>query len=69
MSHQNAFKIEVLGIILTILFAGNVYFIKRLVDQIDSTEQMVVELRIQVAQLQLELQNKTNCKHEIRKGY
>lgn len=64
MSRDQTFRIEVVGFIVSILFAGNVYFIKRLVDKIDSTEQMVVELRIQVAQLQRELQDKTNCKNE-----
>lgn len=64
MGRTQAFRIELVGLLVSILFAGNVYFIKRLVDKIDSTEQMVVELRIEVAQLQRELQDKTNCTNE-----
>lgn len=64
MGRNQAFRIELVGLLVSILFAGNVYFIKRLVDKIDSTEQMVVELRIEVAQLQRELQDKTNCTNE-----
>lgn len=42
---------------ISLLFAGNVFFIKRLVDKLESTEAIVWELRQQVAILKITIDN------------
>ncbi len=52
------------GIVLSILFAGNVYFIKNLVDKLEQTETSVWQLKVEVAGLAARL---GECAR-IRKG-
>lgn len=49
--------VSTLGVLLSILFGGNVFFIKRLVDKIDSTEQTVAKLRQSVVVLEILFDN------------
>lgn len=50
---------SVVSILISLLFASNVFFIKRLVDKLDNTEQIVWELRQQVAVLKATLEDMT----------
>lgn len=40
-----------MGVLLSVLFAGNVYFIKNLVEKLEQTEISVWNLRVEVAGL------------------
>jgi preprotein translocase subunit SecF len=44
-----------LGTVATLLIAGNIFFVKRLVDEIDCTKRTVMELKIEVAKIQTRL--------------
>ena len=48
------------GVILSILMAGNVFFVKRLVDQLDSTREIVWQLRQDVVILKIAVDNLSN---------
>lgn len=50
-------KNEVYKILFSIFLAGNAFFIKRLVDKIDSTEAIVWSLRQEVAVLKISIEN------------
>lgn len=46
-----------MGTVLYILFAGNVFFVKRLVDKIDTMESTVWSMRSEMAVLRISLDN------------
>ena len=53
---------------IAVLFAGNVYFIRSLVDKVNSTEDLVFQLRQQLAVLSAIIDNtKGNYDSRIRK--
>jgi hypothetical protein len=45
----------VLGIVVSLLIGGNIFFVKRLVDEIDDTNRQIMELRLDVAKIQTRL--------------
>lgn len=49
--------------LLTIMFSSNIFFVKRIVDKLDTTEQSVYALRVEIATLRTQLddiQNRRN---------
>lgn len=51
----------VLGTVATLLIAGNIFFVKRLVDEIDCTKRIAMETKIEVVKIQAQI-------HSIRKN-
>lgn len=46
-----------ISFVVSILFAGNIFFVKRLVDEVDETKLMVVALHEQVSVIDSQLKN------------
>lgn len=51
MERVRSFQFDAWAVVISILVAGNGYFIKRLVDQLDDTRSQVYLLREEVASL------------------
>ena len=52
--------IMISGGVLSFMMGGNIYFVKRLVDRIDSTANLVQEIQIDVAVLCSKINKNTN---------
>jgi len=51
------FAMTAIGVVLSILMSGNIFFVKRLVDQLDATREIVWQLRQDVTVLKLTVEN------------
>jgi hypothetical protein len=56
------------GVVISVLFAGNVFFVARLVDQLDATREMVWQLRQEVVLLTAKVEVCNRESHNQKKG-
>lgn len=54
--------------VLGILFSGNIFFIKRLVDNLDKTTEMVWQMRQEIVVLKFAIDHREGCRNKPLKG-
>ena len=54
--HIPAYVVKMATALLSLLMAGNIFFVVRLVEKVDNTESQVIQLRFEVAALQSAVQ-------------
>lgn len=62
-----AITVPIVGFTLSLLIGANIFFVKRLVDQLDATREIVWQLRQEVVVLKLTVDN-IPVRHKLNTG-